>query len=150
MAANNIHELFQIAWKWQEAIEKNDTAIIERAQRLCDVASDQEILETYVKSGHPFLHEICHQYHHMFDFIKFLWQQPKFRPYWDNDKYLDKYCLTALERLALGLNKNSENEREKIRIAWFRENMRVIPAERDYSRDSFGRIFLKTPYLLEN
>ncbi len=53
---------------------------------------------------HPVLHEIAEQVgndKNRQECFKLLWEHPVYKPLWDNDKYFDKYGLTAKQRLAI-------------------------------------------------
>ena len=81
---------------------------------------DHELMYINQKQEHPILHEVCEQAIHNFELLKGLWELPNLKSYWNNKKYVDKYGLTALERLSIIMN-TLHIEQQK----WIKENMKV-------------------------
>ena len=137
MTSGNIIKLYNFGNEWSKT--KNNPAALAQVQYICDSLTEKEILTSTIR-GHPFLHEVCDQ-SNMFEFLQYLWAQPKFRPYWDSQKYLDRYELTVFQRLSLRLYKDTKETQ------WVQENMRVIPATQEHSNNLWQtRITLATPY----
>lgn len=92
---------------------------------------------------HPLLHETAEQLvthngiERVLDTFKAVWDHPKMRPLWDNPNYTDTYNLTAAQRLAINLCRDTSLPAVK----WIMETIKVRPVRFEF--DIYGR-YVKT------
>lgn len=95
-------------------------------------------IELTSKNEHPILHEICSQVFHTIELIKKLWKLENLKKFWDNPNYIDKYGLTALQRLSINMHNLSQDN-----ICWINNNMNVkslVFAYNKYGRYDVNKI----------
>ena len=108
----------------------------EEVNSILNELTDEEIWLNQVYCEHPLLHQAAENIPSSFKFLQIVWQHPRFKQYWDNPDYLDKYGFTAFQRLSIVLQERihlpypackRETHYTNI-LQWCKNNMHVIPA----------------------
>ena len=110
-----------------------------KVKKILDDLTDDDIIIDATMSSSPMLHELCEKHVDMFRVLQLVWSYPKFKTYWSDDTYVDKYGLTPFERLSVAMYGWGANDITD----WIKKNMGIIPSRYECRN---GHIFLLEPF----